>query len=1072
MRRLIALTAAAALLAFSASAQAAAPTVTSASATDIEGTSALLVGGVNPQGLATTYYFEYATAANLAGASKTSSRPAGQGSGEEEARAPIAGLTPSTTYYFRLVATNSSGTTPGATQSFETTRGFGFLPGEEGFSAHVYADGGAPASVAGSHPYQLSFHLGLNEAGEFEDQPGAVFPDGDMRRLRLEVPSGLIVDPQVTPACSQADFHTPRSSPFEDSRSGESCPAWSQVGTVGVRSSAGERSFGLFDLQAPPGALAELGFAPYGAPIALQVRLEANPDGSYTLVLNADEVPQSLDLHGLDLNLWGVPWGASHDGQRGNCLNEAEPTFPWAKCSVGPPGEFAPKAYLSLPPRCEGTLEFTATASSWQQPGSVSATALNRTEAGQPAQMRCEYLQFNPEAVGHLDNTRASAASGFVFRLNVNHDRLTNPQFSNAAPPRSVTVHLPEGTSLNPSVGAGLGVCTPDQFARETAFNGQGAGCPNDAKIGTLAVHTPILDPQFEGDLLSGAVYLAKPDDPATATPGAENPFDTLISIYLLAKSPARGVMVKLAGKLVPNPQDGTLTAVFDTLPQLPYTELEVAFRSGQRSFLLTPPHCGYTPTEILAAPYGSAPLYDELSYTLLKTGSDGGPCPEGTPPFAPEVRSGAVNSNVNAFTPYFVHISRRDTEQELTSYSLTLPKGVTGKLAGVAKCSEAAIAAAKAKRGFAEAQSPSCPASSQVGRTLTGYGVGTALTYTEGKIYLAGPYHGAPLSLVTINPATVGPFDLGTIVIRSAFQVDEHTAQLRLDSAASDPIPHILDGVVLHLKEIRIYADRPNFTHNPSSCEASQLTSRLSGSGASFENPADDQVASPASFFQLLNCRVLGFQPRLGVRLRGGTKRGDYPQLRVTFASRGPNDSNLKDIAVVIPRQQFLAQEHIRGICTKPAFAREACPKDSIYGSASAYTPLLDQPLRGNVYLRSSEHRLPDLVADLHSGSIRIVLEGRIGPGKKGGIRAFFSDLPDEPVERFVMTLYGGKRGLLVNSADICKTPPVSNVKAIAQNNIGAVFTSKLRGQCAKHGAKKGAGGKQGKAKGKGARR
>jgi hypothetical protein len=1064
-------TALAALGVFATSAQAAVPTVGSASATDIQGTSSLLEGEVNPQGLPTTYYFEYATASNLSGAEKTPTKPAGQGLGEEEARAAISGLSPNTTYYFRLVASNSSGTTTGVTQNFKTTKGFGFLAGEEGFAAHAPAEGGEAATVAGAHPNQLSFQVGLNEAGPFEDQPGAVFSDGDLRSLRIEAPSGLIVNPNVTPACTQATFHTPRVSPFEESRSGESCPDSTQVGTVSIETATGERAFGLFNLEAPPGVAAELGFAPFGAPLTLDVKLEANPDGSYALVLAAAEVPQTLAMHGLELNLWGVPWGVSHDGERGNCLNEQEPSFPWAKCSVGSPLGFAPEAYLSLPPKCEGTLGFNATATSWQQPELATASAVNRTKAGQPAQMHCEYLQFNPEAVGHLDNTRASAPSGFVFRLNVNHDRLTNPSLANATPPKAVTVKLPEGTTLNPSVGAGLGVCTPDQFARESAFNGQGSGCPNNAKIGTLTVHTPIFNEQFEGDLLTGAVYLAKPDDPATTTPGAENPFDSLISIYLLAKSPQRGVMVKLAGELVPNPSDGTLTAHFDTLPQLPYTGLEVAFRSGQRSFLITPPHCGYTPTEIIAQPYGSAEPYDELSYTLLKTGVDGGPCPTGTPPFSPEVRSGAVNSNVNAFTPYFVHISRKDTEQELTSYSLTLPKGVTGKLAGVAKCPDAAIALAKTKRGFQEGQSPSCPASSQVGRTLTGYGVGSALTYTEGKIYLAGPYHGAPLSLVTINPATVGPFDLGTIVIRSAFQVDEHTAQLRLDTAASDPIPHILDGVVLHLKEIRIYADRPNFTHNPSSCEASALTSRLTGSGASFENPADDSVASPGSFFQLLNCRILGFQPRLGVRLRGGTKRGDYPQLRTTFASRGPNDSNLKDIAVIIPRQEFLAQEHIRSICTKPAFQREACPKESVYGSAVAYTPLLDEPLKGNVYLRSSQGALPDLVADLHSGSIRIVLEGHIGPGKKGGIRAFFSDLPDEPVERFVMTLYGGKRGLLVNSADICQVPPVSNVKAIAQNNVGAVFTSKLRGQCGKKKSDTGKEGK-GKTRGKGGRR
>lgn len=1065
MRRLsISLLALLATFALTASAQAAAPTVGPASATDIQGVSALLKGTVNPQGLPSTYYFEYATASNLAGAAKTPTRPAGSGSSEEEARAAIAGLSPNTTYFFRLVASNASGTTTATTQSFKTTKGFGFLGGEEGFSAHAYADGGGPATVAGSHPNQLSFHIGLNEAGEFEDQPAATFPDGDLRNLRIEVPGGTILNPTVTPVCTQEKFHSQRQSPFEESRSGESCPDSSQLGTVEVKTSEGERAFGLFNLQAPPGVLAQLGFAPFGAPVALDVRLNANPDGSYALVIDAHDIPQTLDTHGLDLNLWGVPWGASHNGERGNCLNEREPSFPWAKCSVGSPLEFVPKAYLSLPPRCSGTLDFSVTASSWQQPNQATASAVNRTGAGQPAQMHCEYLQFNPEAVGHLDNTRASAPSGFVFRLNVNHDRLTDPNLSNATPPRSVTVHLPQGTTLNPSVGAGLGVCTPDQFARESAFNGQGQGCPNNAKIGTLAVHTPIFDSQFEGDLLTGAVYLAKPDDPATTTPGAENPFDSLISIYLLAKSPQRGVMVKLAGQLTPNPQDGTLTAHFDTLPQLPYTELEVAFRSGQRSFLITPPRCGYVPTEIDADPYGSAPAYEELSYTLLKTGVDGGACPTGTPPFEPSVTAGAVNSNVNAFTPYYVHISRKDTEQELTSYSLTLPKGVTGKLAGVAKCPEAAIAQAKTKRGFQETANPSCPASSLIGHTLTGYGVGSALTYAEGRIYLAGPYNGAPLSLVTINPATVGPFDLGTIVIRSAFQVDQHTAQLKLDSTASDPIPHIRDGVVLHLKEIRIYADRPNFTHNPSSCEASQLSSVLRGSGAAFETPADDSAATPSSFFQLLNCRILGFQPRLGVRLRGGTKRGDYPQLRVSFAARGPNDSNLEEIAVVIPRQQFLAQEHIRSICTKVAFAKEACPKESIYGSAVASTPLLDEPLRGNVYLRSSSAALPDLVADLHSGSIRIVLEGHIGPGKKGGIRAFFSDLPDEPVESFTMTLFGGKRGLLVNSADICAVPPVANVKAVAQNNIGAVFTTRLRGQCAK--------GKGSSAKGKGGKK
>ncbi len=52
-------------------------------------------------------------------------------------------------------------------------------------------------------------------------------------------------------------------------------------------------------------------------------------------------------------------------------------------------------------------------------------------------------------------------------------------------------------------------------------------------------------------------------------------------------------------------------------------------------------------------------------------------------------------------------------------------------------------------------------------------------------------------------------------------------------------------------------------------------------------------------------------------------------------------------------------------------------------------------------------------------------------------------------------MTFFGGKRGLLTNSVNICKAPPLASIKGLGQNNIGAIFTSKLRGQC-KHKHKK----------------
>jgi hypothetical protein len=1035
-------------------AQAVTPTLGPGSATDIQGISATLVGTVDPEGLSTTYFFEYGPQASFAGALKTTSSPAGQGTEPRPARATVSGLAPNTTYHLRLVASNGSGTTTGTTSTFKTTQGFGFLAGTEGFAATATAEGGASAARSGEHPYQLDFTVGLRQGGEFEDQPSVPFPDGDIRDLRIETPPGLLFNPNALDKCTLDDFHTPRESPFEASRSGESCPDKSQVGTVEVKTSLGggsSRRFGLFNLSPAPGVAAQLGFAPFGVPVVLDGGLRPNPDGTYVLTLEAKDVPQTLDLYGMKLSFWGIPWNTSHNTERGDCLNEAEPSFPWAKCSVGPVVSNPPLAYLTLPTACSGPLFFTASADAWQQPAQVSTSALNRNSLGQPTEMSCKGLVFQPHPVGQLSDTKASSPSGYAFRLTEDQANLTDPnQFSHPQVKEAV-VSLPPGVSVNPSVGSGLGTCAPAQYAAETAFSHQGEGCPSASKLGDFEVVSPLFEGRFEG-----AIYLAAPFD---------NPFNSLVAVYLVARLPERGLIVKLAGKITPDPGTGNLVADFDGLPQLPYTDLDLTFRTGQRAFLVTPPACGPATTSIAMTPWalaftssGGATASPFAPTTIqsssqITSGIGGGPCPSGAPPFAPSVLAGGVNSNVNSYTPYFIHIARQDTEQEITSYSLVLPEGITGKLAGIPFCPDQSIEAARHKRGVVEEQSPSCPAASEVGHVYTGYGVGSSLTYTTGHVYLAGPYNGQPLSLVVINPATVGPFDLGVVVIRSAFSVNQHTAQLQIDKSASDRIPHILSGIPLHLRDIRLYMDRPQFTHNPSSCAPGNLVSTISGAGADFTSEADDSSSTSQRHFQLLNCRTLGFKPKLGIKLAGPTRRGAYPQLTATFQSRGQGDTNLKEIKVALPRSEFLAQNHIRSICTKAAFQREQCPPDSVYGQATAITPLFDDPLKGNVYLRSSASRLPDLVADLHSGAVRIVLEGKILPTKQGGIQAYFEGLPDEPVDRFTMKLDGGRGGLLQNSADICKAPPEATVKALGQTNLGASFTTVLRGQCGKSG-------------------
>jgi hypothetical protein len=907
---------------------------------------------------------------------------------------------------------------------------FGFLSGPEGFEAAA-EEGGAPASLAGSHPYELSIHLGFGMAGGFSD--------GDLRDLRIGMPAGLLANPRVLPQCGVTDFHTPRTSPFEQSASGEDCPAETQLGTVEVHTSQGggaTRRFGLFNIDSPPGTSAELGFAPFGEQVVLTADFRQGPAGRYTLSLGAANFPQSIDISGLDLDIWGTPWAASHDAERGNCLNEAEPRFPWAKCSVGSPLLKAPAAYLTLPTDCASPLTFTASASSWQEPTAVTTASYTPEKAGQPVSPKgCAQLRFEPSAFGQLTDQKASSASGYVFTLKGKADGLTEPSARIGSPMRRALVSLPDGVTLNPSLGAGLGVCTPVQLNAETATSSQGSGCPNSSKIGDFTVRSPLLD-----EAVQGAIYLAAPHD---------NPFDSLLAIYLVARSPAQGFLVKLAGRLTPDPATGTLSADFDDLPQFPYTDLELNFRSGQRAPLITPAACGVALTQIEITPWAGGLLTQHSTTpSPIVAGIGGGPCPSGVPPFHPAVVAGSVNSNVGSYSPFYLRLSRADTEQEITSYSAILPKGITGRLAGIPFCPDAAIEAARTRTGVEEAASPSCPKASEIGRAISGYGVGKALTYASGRFYMAGPYHGSPLSVVVVNSATVGPFDLGTVVIRFAFRVDRATAQLSIDSAGSDPIPHIIDGIPLHLREIRVFMDRRDFTRNPSSCAPSQVISTLDGSGALFGDPGDNSTATAANHFQLLNCRTLGFKPKLGIRLRGPSRRGGFPSLRATFASRGDRDANLKEISVTMPHSEFLAQSHIRTICTRQQFAAERCPPGSVYGRAVAYTPLFDEPLRGDVYLRSSSHRLPDLVTLLKSGAVRIAIDGKIGRAKSG-IRVQFEDLPDAPIERFVMTLPGGRHSLLVNSADICVAPPLATVKALGQTNLGSIFTTTLRGQC-----------------------
>jgi hypothetical protein len=902
-----------------------------------------------------------------------------------------------------------------------------FLPDAEGFDANVYTEGEHVATQAGSHPVALTFEV------NFQTENGGPFTEGDLRDLSFEMPPGLIENPTAVKECSTADFRTPRQSPWEKSLSGESCKDNTQVGIVTMRSSYGggsTRTFGLFNLTPPPGAPSELGFSPYGDPIIFVPSIR-QADGEYGITLRARDVSQLVDISGLTVTIWGVPWSVLHNEQRGNCLNEVEPTFGWAKCSVGRPGlsEFAPRAYLTLPTSCEEPMTFRAVINSWQEPGDLAQS----TPSKAPLQ-GCEKLIFEPHSLAQLSDPRTSSPSGYAFHIEVDTHGVTEPACCAPTPVRKAVVTLPEGVTINPSVGAGLGVCEPEQYAAETPSSPFGAGCPSQSKIGDFRVKSPIID-----GTIDGTIFLAAPH---------RNPFGSLIAVYLVAKSIERGILVKVAGELTADPASGSLTATFDELPQLPYSDLEIHFREGQRSPLATPAACGPITTEADFTPWRDPSVVRHSSLPAsINSGYGGGPCPSGLAPFLPQAKGGTFNSRAGAYTPFYLHLTRKVTEQEIVSYSAQFPPGLLGKIAGVPYCPEAAIEAARENSGVPERDHPSCPASSLIGHTYSGYGVGSVLAYAPGNLYLAGPYRGSSFSVVAIDSALVGPFDLGVVIVRSAVRIDPETTQASIDATGTDPIPHIIDGIPIHLRDIRAYIDRPNFTLNPTSCQPFSVASALNGAGLRYADRSDDTLATATAPFQAFDCSSLGFKPRIGLRLKGGTKRGDYPSLRVVVRPRR-NDANIASSQVTLPDSIFLDQSHIKTICTNAQFAAHRCPPGSVYGHVRAFTPLLEAPMEGPAYLRSSTHTLPDLVFALRGHGVEVDVAGRID-SHHGGIRGTFPSIPDAPVSKFVLRLNGGRRGVLVNAENQCRKERFASARFVGHANRGWRLHPEVKAEC-----------------------
>jgi hypothetical protein len=883
--------------------------------------------------------------------------------------------------------------------------------GIKSLSTSTLEQNDAVDTAAGSHPftYRVSFEVNQDEEGK---------PEGTLRDLILQLPAGLIGNPRAVPACTGAEF---------EGEAGH-CPNDSVIGIVHTRIFNGEEQLEatnpIYNLVPPLGVPAAVGFTLSGTLTILEASLRTGSD--YGANVSDITVPTNVFVQSVSTDIWGVPAADAHDAER-ECLFPGGILF--SPCEV----EAAPAPFLTLPTSCGAPLKTTALADSLEEPGVFKkAVSFSLDEHGNPVGLdSCSKPPFDPTIEARPETSAADSPTGLHFHLHL-HQR-EEPDQPATAELKDAVVTLPAGLAVNPSSANGLAACSEAQVD----LHGPGpAQCPAASKLGTVEVRTPLLDHPVKG-----TVYLARQ---------GENPFGSLIAVYVAVDDPLTGVIVKLAGKVDPNPLTGQLVTTFRENPQLPFEDFELDFKGGPTASLTTPSTCGTYTTATDLTPWTTPEGGDALptSSFPIDAGAGGGPCvqTEAQLPNSPSFEAGSAGTLAGGFAPFVLRLARENGTQRFGALDVTLPPGVSAKLAGTSECSDAQIAAAAARsnpgEGALELQSPSCPASSEVGTATAGAGSGAPI-YVSGRAYLAGPYKGAPLSLAIITPAVTGPFDLGSVVVRSALYVNQSTAQA---TVKSDPLPQALQGIPLDIRSVTVRVDRPEFSLNPTSCEAMVVTGE--------EISTTGQAALLSNRFQVGGCRNLGFSPKLSLQMNGAKRRSGHPAFKAVL-TQPAGQANIARTAVMLPPTTFVDQNHISNPCTRAQFSEGRCPPGSVLGTARVFTPLLDKPLEGPLYFRSNggERELPDVVADLN-GQIHVVLVGFVDSVHKKGsessrVRTTFAHVPDAPVSKAIIQLKGGKQGLLVNSANICKVPNTATVKMKGQNGKIHDFDAKIVTGC-----------------------
>jgi Domain of unknown function DUF11 len=889
---------------------------------------------------------------------------------------------------------SSANTINEGTPSFAIT-GFDFV-----------ADGpdGLPDNLAGGHPYSVSASLTLPTFDRVEERrPGQHIverkPVQQVRDIVVNLPLGFVGNPQAAERCPLARVIE------VGSDQPPNCPAGSRVGRIsfaieGVYRSSEARqrlTSAIFNVSPERGFPAEFGFTFIGKVLFMYGAVVRRGDG-YVLRVAAPGVPET-NLHSANIEFFGVP--ADHDG-----------------------GGRPPVPFFTNPVTCGGgPLTASAEADSWEEPSRWVKSAPQPVTFA--AIEGCDSLQFRTDISMTPETTTRDTPSGYEVHIAVPQaPSLMSVQ--STAELKDTRIVLPPGVSLSPPAAEQLTACPesgPGSIEMPTGEPASGvpgegeaigldglphltAGhCPAGSSVASVEIATPLLESP-----LTGHLYLAQPQcggigqDPCVPADAEDG---RLYSVYLEAAG--AGVVVKLKGTVSVNSETGQVTVIFDDAPQFPFSDLRVRVAGGAHAPLANPQTCGANVVTSHFVPW-SAPVTADAtpSATFPTTGCSGAPA------FSPGFVAGSAATNAGGSGPFTVRVMRADGEEGLRGLTTSLPPGLTGIIAKVPLCPEP------------QATLGTCTDASRIGTAAAAAGSGPDPLWQTGRIYLTGPYNGAPFGLSIVVPAKAGPFNLGDIVVRAAITVDPVTAAV---TVSTQPLPTSRDGVPLRLREIVATIDRPGFMLNPTNCGALHIDAAVHGLQGS--------TAHPTSPFSVSGCSALAFKPSLEVRTNGRTSKARGASLDVKVRYHLAHEANIHAVKVELPLHLPSRLTTLQKACIAVTFATNpaACPPESVVGIAQAVTPVLPAPLRGPAYLVShGGAAFPDLVIVLQGDGVRVDLIGHTSI-RHGITRSSFDSVPDVPVSSFEVYFPQGKHSLLAALGNLCKLPLAMPTTFVGQN-------------------------------------